>query len=329
MAMGNVHALNQDDVLNGEDLSPSEFSDAHEEDAIHDEKKTSKKSTLLPLVGGILVAIVIVGFFGWKILTPYFAGNNHGGSNRDAFAPIAAATPRADAFAPEASDPLALNQPHQALPVPSQGSGVPNDARAMQTVAMAPPQAKPDEQKIAGDKAVIGQAAPVAEKPTPLTVQAPSAGATDIAQINKRIDGLDATLSSLKETVEKLQAAMQNTHVVVASRPHPAPAQLAAAAKPSHMKTATTTVAAKKPESVAVAAKKPADGVKTEAAATDSKPSGDVQLQAVLQDRAWFKTKTGETITVSAGDEVKGVGIVQQIDADSGRVIFPNGVVYR
>lgn len=333
--MSNVRKINQDNVLGEgeEELSPSEFGPGIDGQERDDEPMAAskKKPSLLPLVGGIVVAIGLVGFFGWKIVTPYLGGNSHG---RDTFAPISAPVPHPQPFGPETAEPQIL-APGQAIQTPIvTPRGAPTDALPAQAVAPAAPQPQYQlaGQKVSGDKTT--QAPSVAEKPAsaPLGVQAPPTSAEEIAQINKRIDGLGAALSSLKDTVEKLQAEMQKTRVAVAAKPAPIQAHVAAVAKPVSSKPAVPAVTMKKPAQPAVAvavAKKPAEGSKPETPATDSKPSGDVQLQAVLQDRAWFKTKAGETITVSVGEEVKGVGVVQQIDADSGSVIFPNGIVYR
>lgn len=329
--MSNVRSINQDDVLGvEEDLSPSEF-DARREASEHDDGPTApkKKSTLLPLIGGIVVAICIVGFFGWKIMAPYLGGNHRAGNDRETFAPIAETASRPQPFA-ETVEPQAL-APGQLAQAPSVASpGAQTEIHAAQVVApaVAQQQIQPAGQKIVGDKVIVGQTPPVTDKPASpgaQAVPASPASADEIVQINRRIDGLGATLGALKETVEKLQVEMQKTRAAAAK-----PASVHAAATTAKPVSPKPAVVAKKPASpVAVAAKKPAEGGKPEAAAIDSKPSGDMQLQAVLQDRAWFKTKTGETITVSVGEELKGVGIVQQIDADSGSVVFPNGVVYR
>lgn len=333
MGNRNIHSINQDDVLGGDDenLSPSEFGrkggDEHE---IDDDPLTQpkKKSGMIPLIGGIVAAVAIVGGFGWKILSPYF-GDDRGGNDREAFAQIAA--PKPQPFALESAAPQAAT-PAPAPAAPDQGASAQGLASAVpspqpQVVVTGPsvsmnapmPDAAP-KVATADDKAIAHQPK-VADNPIVLQqqpVQATAAGAEEIAQINKRIDGISTALAALKETVEKLQADMK-------SHAQAKPAPVAAAAKP-----ASLPVTAKKPAAPsAPAAKKPAEYSKADMAAVDTKPTADLQLQAVLQDRAWFKTKTGETITVSAGEEVKGVGLVKQIDADGGRVIFTNGAVYR
>jgi len=348
--VGNVRSINQDDVLGGEDeLSPSEFGGGRAGDDLEiDDDPTpapKKKSGLMPLIGGVLAAVGIVGFFGWKILSPYFGESGSG--DRDAFAQISPAAQKPQPFNPETAplqgavqaaavppgqrDAAAMQagvapaaqkveQPGAQVTVQSGGPGGAVVSVAMPADTMAAPAVK-----VTGDRVVIGAApmgssAGVADKPAPQAAQpAPGAGAEEIAQINKRIDGISAALVSLKETVEKLQAEMK-------TRPAAAPKQVAV--KPAAKPVAPTALTKKSAAVQTPAAKKPVESAKNETPA-DAKPTVDLQLQAVLQDRAWFKTKAGETITVSAGEEVKGVGIVKQIDADGGRVVFTNGLVYR
>ncbi len=54
-----------------------------------------------------------------------------------------------------------------------------------------------------------------------------------------------------------------------------------------------------------------------------------LQLKAVLEGRAWLQTKGGESITVSPGETVPGLGVAKIIDAEQGQIIFSNGLVLR
>lgn len=338
--MSNVRSINQDDVLGGDDdLSPSEFGGGRADDhmEIDDEPAppSKKKSGIVPLVGGILAAVGIVGFFGWKILSPYLG--DHGGADRDAFAPIAPAAHKPQPFAQDAPTlqggaqapvsvqtagmPAAAAAPGGAIAQKAETPGAQVAVQAGSTaVSIAMPTADPagtPAVKVTGDKIVIGaqpSQAPIVEKPAVQATPSHGASTDDIAQINKRIDGISAALASLKETVEKLQADMK-------SRAAP---QKQVVAKPAP----TVSTASKKSPAPAQVAKKPVDSSKGDGA-SEAKPTVELQLQAVLQDRAWFKTKGGETITVSPGEELRGVGVVKLIDADAGRVIFTNGIVYR
>jgi len=312
--MTNVRKLNQDDVLPDENLSPSAFD--RREGEIEEEQSAApkKKSTLMPLIGGIAVALAIMGFFGWKIAAPYFA--DRGGANGDAFTPIAAApkpfepTPNTAPTSEHATDRGAGAVPVNLSPIPMPQNAAPGILSPQISSATGQPLSVPIP--VPYGKPVAEQALAPA-KPTLPT-------ADEIAQINKRIDGLGATLESLKGEVAKLQQLQAKSApsklVVVTSKPKPPVAQ-----KP-------------KPAPVAApVAPKPKDAVRVEkieksvAVKPQDIPAVGMQLQAVLQDRAWFKTSTGETLTVSTGEELSGVGIVQQIDAESGRVVFTNGKV--
>lgn len=311
--MTNVRKLNQDDVLPDENLSPSAFDRSEGEIEEEQSAAPKKKSTLMPLIGGIAVALAIVGFFGWKIAAPYFA--DRGGSNGDAFTPIAAApkpfepTPNTAPTSEHATDQGAGAVPVNLSPIPmpqNAAPGIPSpqiSAAAGQPLGLATP-----APSVPAGKLVTEQALAPAKPASPT--------ADEIAHINKRIDGLGATLESLKGEVAKLQQLQvkpaPSKLVVVTSKP-----KLPVAQKP-------------KPAPVAVpVAPKPKEIEKNVAVKPQDIPAVGMQLQAVLQDRAWFKTSTGETITVSTGEELSGVGIVQQIDAESGRVVFTNGKVYR
>lgn len=344
--MSNVRSINQDDVLGGDDdLSPSEFGGGRTDDhmEIDDEPAPpqKKKSGIVPLVGGILAAVGIVGFFGWKILSPYLG--DQGRADRDAFAPIAATAQKPQPFTQDAPSLQVSAQVPASVQTAGSPAGMPGAAAAAPGAAIAQKAETPGAQvsvqagstavsvaipaaadpagtpavKVTGDKIVIGaqpSQAAIVEKTAVQATPSPGASADDIAQINKRIDGISAALASLKETVEKLQADMK-------SRAAP---QKQVAAKPSP----TVSTAPKKSPAPAQVAKKPVDSGKGDGA-SEAKPTVELQLQAVLQDRAWFKTKGGETITVSPGEELRGVGVVKLIDADAGRVIFTNGIVYR
>ena len=48
-------------------------------------------------------------------------------------------------------------------------------------------------------------------------------------------------------------------------------------------------------------------------------------LRAVLPDRAWITTNTGETLTVTIGDEIKHYGVVRAIDPNNGVIETSSG----
>lgn len=315
--MTNVHRLNQDNVLGGEDdeLSPNAFD--HREGAmeIEDEQPVAqkKKSTLMPLIVGAVAALGIIVFFGWKIASPYFAQN---GANDEAFTPITAAPKPFEAQPGDGATTGAVTGNDPAFNLPS----LPEAQNAASSVAAQGQIAPPG---LAEQAPAAAPQVAVQPLPTPkLAVSQPPAGPSteDIAQIHKRIDGIVVALDSLKEAVAKLQQAQAKPAPVKASVVAK-PKQVVAAKKPSP----APVVTALSPTQTAVKLEK-LDAAKPQGS-TASAPA--LQLQAVLQDRAWFKTSTGETITVSPGEELRGVGIVQQIDAETGRVVFVNGTVFQ
>lgn len=52
-------------------------------------------------------------------------------------------------------------------------------------------------------------------------------------------------------------------------------------------------------------------------------------VHAIIPGRAWLKSRDGNTITVTEGDEIEGYGKVLAIDAPSGVVITSSGVMLR
>lgn len=322
--MTNVHRLNQDNVLGGEDdeLSPNAFD--HREGAmeIEDEQPVAqkKKSTLMPLIVGAVAALGIIGFFGWKIASPYFAQN---GANDEAFTPITAAPKPFEAQPGDgvATGAVTGNDPTFNLPALPEAQNAASGVAAQGQIA--PPGLAGQSPAAAPQVAVQPLPTPklaVSQPPAPAPAQA-GPSTEDIAQIHKRIDGIVVALDSLKEAVAKLQQQAQAKPAPVKASVVAKPKQVVAAKKPSP----APVVTALSPAQTAVKLEK-LDAAKPQGATA---PAPALQLQAVLQDRAWFKTSTGETITVSPGEELKGVGIVQQIDAETGRVVFVNGTVFQ
>ncbi|CAG9170013.1 hypothetical protein [Cupriavidus pinatubonensis] len=335
--MSTTQALNQDDVLGGpEDLSPSAFGEGPGDAA------AKKKSTLLPMLGGIAVAVLIVGFFGWKIAAPYLNRNQ----TAEAIQPLPAAKQSAQEI-PQYQQPARLPQsdavsPAQMPPVNGEPrmtalQGMPQNQSTQLAVA---PQAQPgpamsaqparDAQQSTPTNSAMadgatGQAtAPLQGAPSanaPAATQAQTQG--DLAIANARIDALEKSLAALKDSVDKLAAS---------SAAKPAPVE-----KDKEKPTAEEKASPRKASSKAASAKKPvvqekaSTGSKKSSGDEDSKPAArsDLHLKAVLDGRAWFQTRGGESVTVAPGDEVKGMGTVKSIDAERGQVLFSNGTVVR
>ena len=97
MSGNNIHSINQDDVFlggeasggYGDELSPSEFGNDQEEAGASESSPKKKGSSILTVIVGILAALGIVGFFGWKIAAPYFSSVCAGTSRRAILASLA------------------------------------------------------------------------------------------------------------------------------------------------------------------------------------------------------------------------------------------------
>ncbi len=324
--MTNVRSINQDNVLGGDDLSPSEFDDQHLDDV-----PAKKSSGMLPMIGGLSVAVLIVGFFGWKILSPYL-----GHRAQDDIAAIAPIENTAPAVQPQSTavvssaTPVEPQQPAAIEPQPIGAAMAAQPAAA--STAPQPAPIQPAASPIAPQTSQPSPAtvsSPFQEKAPPhdaavATGQEPHVAPEDLIKVNKRIDEISAALASLKDAVEKLKSA----------KPQSTPQVVKPVVKTNPTKPVVTAGTQKKPvQTVAASNSAAPGGDKTGKPASSEqppseKPAEDYQLQAVLKGIAWFKTKSGETLTVGPGDELKGVGVVDQIDPDASRVTFTNGRVF-
>ncbi|KAG0189369.1 hypothetical protein DFQ28_003495 [Apophysomyces sp. BC1034] len=331
--------LDQDNVLGGgDDLSPSDFSERSGE---------RKKNTLLPLLGGVAVAVGVVGIFGWRIASPYL--NHHqepeailqsSSANQPVQEPSQLSTPQYPQGVQQPGRPSQMEAGNMTGGQTQAAIGAPQPAQqgiSLQPAAMSSgmqpkqgmtgaAQSKPAEQA-QGQSAV-----PVAMKSkdsmpqqpaSESTVQssAPAGAPSDmaanarlLAQANSRIDALEKSINVLKETVDKLAGA-------AAKKP---PAKEKAV---THSSAGGKAATARKPQS----SEKPTSHGKKSSGDEETKPAArsDLHLKAVLDGRAWFQTKGGESITVAPGDDVKGLGIVKAIDAERGQVTFSSGTVVR
>lgn len=317
-------SLDQDNVLGDSELSPSAF-DEHEEEHANESKGKSKSK--LPMIGGIAIAVVMVLFFIWKLfIAPYMGSheepagiqpipaNNQGQQQVAQPSSLPQGQPMGGQATPQmtqehpTSAPLAdaTPQPAQANTTTpaAQAGGVPQQGVNSQATAQAQPQ--PQAQATQPQQAV-----PPAEQQTAPAQRVVATQGDELAKVNARIDGIEKNIASLHEEIARLAAGAGTRHAE-----KPTPTAKKASAKPS--------VKPKKAEEKAAPAKK-------DEARESKQPvaKGDLHLKAVLDGRAWFQTKNGESITVSPGEEVRGVGTVKSIDAERGQVVFTNGAVVR
>ncbi len=316
--MSNVrNMIDQDDVLGG-DSDADDFGVSSQMDHAETGANTAqkKKPGRVPLVVGLLTACVIVGFFGWKIVSPHLGGDR-GALNpinpTESIAPAVAA--RVAQFEPESeipprASPIIAQQSADALTAAQLAGPTAPPQPGMQGLQPKPLQTVTDQGQGTTTVRDKQEAVPVPGAVVPSPIQPTS---DDVARVNKRLDALEAAVNSLKLAFEKTQAAQRQRVARVAAT---------AAPRPAAQTLAHTSPVTQKASAI------PETG-KLQATPEPEKIGGELQLQAVLQDRAWFKTRLGETITVAPGEEVKGVGVVQQIDVEAGRVVFTNGAVFR
>lgn len=316
-------SIDQDNVLGDPELSPSAF-DQHEEEQANEGKGKSKSK--LPMIGGITIAVGMVLFFIWKLFIAPYVGSHE---EQAGIQPIPANNQQQQ-FAPPSSPPQGQPMGGQAAPQMTQehpasapvAEAVPQPAQQNSTAAPAaqpagvPQQGNPQTMAQAQSQpqaqvAQPQQAVPPAEQQAAPAPRVVAAQGDELAKVNARIDGIEKNIASLHEEIARLAAGAGTRHAE-----KPTSTAKKGSAKPS--------VKPKKAEERVSPAKK-------DDARESKQPvaKGDLHLKAVLDGRAWFQTKNGESITVSPGEEVRGVGTVKSIDAERGQVVFTNGAVVR
>ncbi|MDH0342005.1 hypothetical protein [Chromobacterium haemolyticum] len=313
-------SLNQDNVLGDrEDLSPSDF--PSDEQELHGESG-AKKSSPLVMWGGIAIAVLMVAFFVWKIfIAPYVGHGNDAGDG--GIQPIPAASPQQPA-------PVAQTQPQLQQPAPTVAQSVapvqpasaplgsPQVTQPAPQVAPIQTQAQLQQGEPVPQNVAPSQAPAPAQKPAAAANSAPSPTALtgdDSSKLIARIDNLEKSLAAIQDRLNHLSTGGGSPRHLTEEKPKPAKT---VAVKPSKSRVAQA-------EKIQPRGKKD-DGRDTP---NTSPIRGDMHLKAVLDGRAWFQTKGGESITVSPGEEVRGIGTVKSIDAERGQVVFTNGTVVR
>lgn len=323
-------SLNQDNVLGDPDepLSQSAFGNDPDDVEQAGEGKGKKKS-MLPMIAGITVAVGMVLFFGWKIfIAPYMGSNEESAgiqpipaNNQQQLAPApeqlqgqamgAQVAPQMmtdhSASAPNVEPVAPSGQVVPAAPA-AQVGGIPTQGVNNQM----PMQVQQQPQATLPQQAATPIVAPTEQQPAQRAGAMPS---DELAKVYARIDSIEKNIASLHDEIKRLAAGSGVRYATVGDKP-------ATSTKKASTKPSTRPV--KKPTE-----EKPLPAKKDEA--RESKPiaRGDLHLKAVLDGRAWFQTKNGESITVSPGEEVRGIGTVKSIDAERGQVVFTNGAVVR
>lgn len=323
-------SLNQDNVLGDPDdsLSPSAF--GHEPEETEQAGKSKKKS-MLPMIGGITIACGIVLFFGWKIfIAPYMGSHEESAgiqpipeNNQQQLAPASqqaqgqptqvmqdysASVPITEPVAPS-------GQIAPAVPVAQVGA---IQAQGVNQQTPVQPQQQPQANQA---PQTVNQGTPQAEQQPLQTQRMGAVQGDELAKVYARIDSIEKNIASLHEEITRLAAGAGIRQATTSDKP--ATSTKRVYPKPS---TRPSTKTAKK---VAETEENAPPLKKDEGRESKSVARGDLHLKAVLDGRAWFQTKNGESITVSPGEEVRGIGTVKSIDAERGQVLFTNGAVVR
>ncbi|MFU3086494.1 hypothetical protein ACM7M6_28055 [Pseudomonas aeruginosa] len=308
-------SIDQEDILGQQ----NEFD---EDDAPPAGNKKSNKNGQMMTYGMYAVAALVVGLALFKIFGPRFFNSNDQGYGT---APITIDQPsgqgvgqygyQGQGYQPQLNPPSPVPAPVSQY---QQAQNYVADPQMQASLPVSEPPAPPVMQQ---PVAPVGQAAQIQPHVTtePQAAAAAPVPTSDqemasIAQVQKQLEQQDIQLKAIQETLDEIKKSLPTT----AAKPVP---------KPSSASKSSTSQAAsqKKPQPQAQRQVQ-----KSQAGSGQRKNSpASLSLKAVLDGRAWFVTKGGESISVSVGDTIPGVGSVQRIDPDQGQVIMSNGVVYR
>ncbi|EPH9901743.1 TPA: hypothetical protein SL602_004938 [Pseudomonas aeruginosa] len=309
-------SIDQEDILG----QKNEF---EEDDAPPADKKKSNKNGQLMTYGMYAVAALVVGLALFKIFGPRFFHSNDQGYGGGA---ITIDQPSAQGAGQYGYQGQGYQpQPTPAAPVPApvgQYQPAQNyvaDPQAQAALPVTEPLAPPAMQQ--QPVAPAGQAAQIqpqvtAEVTAAAAAPVPSSGQeiASIAQVQQQLVQQDIQLKAIQETLDEIKKSLPTS----AAKPAP---------KPSSTSKSSTPQASSQKRSQQPAQRQVQ---KSQAGSGQQKNSpASMSLKAVLDGRAWFVTKGGESISVSVGDTIPGVGSVQRIDPDQGQVIMSNGSVYR
>jgi len=303
-------SLNQDNVLNEEDLSQSAFSNSPDSDDDAPAKK-KKMSWLIFAAGGIVV-VIFLAFVTWKMIAPHLQRNNDTDIGElQQVQQVNAQPVQETPSLPVSARPIGPIQPP---PVPAgQAAQMTNNPAAAPVtgVTSTPNGVYPQTDSGNAQPEQSGVAAKMAAQSGVIAKLS-----ADLEFMRQRVDRLEQTISTMDRNASKADKQTAQT-----------PANQTQTPATETSKPAAKTATQHRP---AVQPTRPANSVQKKVAdATESStaPKSDLHLKAVLDGRAWFQTKSGESITVAPGEEVKGLGTVKEINAEQGQVFFTNGNV--
>ncbi len=298
--MNHPHPINQDDVL-AQGVEIGEFNGpTGEEPNIRSQKPKKKNGGLLTwIIGGVaasaLITVGIMFFIGRGNSNDYDPGYAQIGA--PALQPEMEAAPTAPAYPPTGEeagpgDSLGVDSGEATSIVPAS----PEQAELGQV--QSPPAEATTQAPVDVPAVEPGTAAP---PPTP-AVEAPVAASSSVpepagqqAPIDTQVQMLTRAVAALSSDVERLQQARTDAEKRRA-------------------------VAAKR-------AATPADEKSTQAQA--SAPITGITLKAVVDNNAWLQLSNGESLMVTTGDQIPGLGTVKAVDPDGGVVRLADGRTLR
>lgn len=231
-------------------------------------------------------------------------------------APVDPATQGAPVNATPGADPLAAGA----------ATTAPNPVAAQPALGAAQP----------AGVAATPVAANVTPVPTPVQVApavtmspAPVASANAVADVNKRIDNLEATLRTILVRLDAIEAGKPRA-INAAAPVNPTPKPRRVVRNPD---ATATPVASKKvePAKVADVDKPLPEGASGATQAIVAPKTAEVRqsysVRAVIPGRGWLVNERGDGLSVAVGDVLPTIGRVTAIDVDKATVTTDQGVV--
>jgi len=296
-------SVDQDDVLGQGSVESSAFGnggEAHHQEDLHaslGSEKPKRNPLLLWVIGGLGGAAMVT------VAAVLFLGGRGSGNDDASFAQVAPAAPRPQMDATVPANTVATAVPSTSMPTadPINGDAVTIGSEASSeppivatASAVAP---SPQDTAVAPPptRAESATSAPASlAKPTPVVTAAAPASAAQKSD-SERLRDLEANYEALSGDYARLNEKF-----------------LRASAAAEQRRAEARTSAARQAPPKPVASKVPG-----------------VQLKAVVDNNAWVQTESGDSVMVSPGDEIPGVGQVRSVDPETGTVHLSDGRVIR
>ena len=291
--------FNQDDVL-GAGVERGAFGGAPRHAAAHEapEVVAKPKSALkffLKLGAAMLgvVALVVMGMI--------FLGSRGSGSDDASFQQASPAAPQPVINTPtpaQAPPPVEMPASSMAAEQPQNDLGL-VAAAEVSANAQAVPASQPVDTPQAQPPIQSNDASPIVAKAEVATTQATVAPPAKASEADsEKIARLESTIAALRGDVDRLMTAKND-----AARRRDVAARQASRSAPAQRK----------------AAPEPAQPARV----------AGVVLKAVVDKNAWVQVESGESVMVSPGDRIPGIGVVQSVNPESATVRLSDGRVIK